>query len=77
MAHSISRRETLGAVAAGLAPKPAAAIPVGVATNDFRDHSNASLAAELKSQGIKLIQLFFTQSDSNYWKYGGRSDLPA
>jgi sugar phosphate isomerase/epimerase len=76
MAHSLSRRETLGAVAAGLAPKPAAAIPVGVATNDFRDHSNASMAAELKSQGIRLIQLFFTQTDSNYWKYGGRSDLP-
>jgi hypothetical protein len=67
-----SRRETLGALAAATAPRPARTIPVGVATNDFRDHSNQSLAAELRSQGVRLIQLFFTQTDSNYWKYGAR-----
>ena len=50
-------------------------ITVGLSTNDFRDHTNASLAAELKSQNVKVIQLFFTQKDSNYWRYGERSNL--
>ena len=51
------------------------AVPVGVATTDFRDHTNGSLAEELKSQRVRRIQLFFTQKDSPYWKYGARSDL--
>ena len=79
MSNQITRRKALGACAA-LAPAAASAaakaIPIGIATNDFRDHSNSSLAKELATQRIKLIQLFFTQTDTNYWKYGGRSDLP-
>lgn len=51
-------------------------IQLGIATNEFRGFTNAELAKELAGQGIRLVQLFFTQSDSNYWKYGGRSDLP-
>ncbi len=74
--NAMTRREALSTVAAALAPKPSKPIPVGVATNRFRDHTNATLAAELKTQGVKLIQLFFTQTDSDYWRYGGRSDLP-
>jgi sugar phosphate isomerase/epimerase len=62
--------------ASGRAPAASSrGIPVGVATTDFRDQTNASLAQELKSQGVKIIQLFFTQKDSSYWKYGQRSDL--
>lgn len=76
MENSLTRRQTLSTVAAALAPQTSRPIPVGVATNDFRDHTNATLAAELRSQGVKLVQLFFTQTDSNYWRYGGRSDLP-
>lgn len=51
-------------------------VTIGMATTEFRDYTNARLAKELSGQGIRTIQLFFTQSDSNYWKYGGRSDLP-
>lgn len=50
-------------------------VPVGVATTEFRDQTNQSLAEELKSQRVRHIQLFFTQKDSSYWKYGERSDL--
>ncbi|MFN7937430.1 MAG: sugar phosphate isomerase/epimerase [Bryobacteraceae bacterium] len=74
----MTRRSTMGLLAAAGAMAQSAAgkaVPLGVATTDFRDQTNASLAAELKSQRIRHIQLFFTQKDSNYWKYGQRSDL--
>jgi sugar phosphate isomerase/epimerase len=77
MSTTLTRRSTLQAIAAAV-PLTAAqtgTIPIGVSTNEFRDHTNQSLAAELKSQQVKIIQLFFTQKDSNYWKYGQRSDL--
>ena len=77
MSIKMTRRRTLQSlVAAPLAAGAAAGrIPIGLSTNDFRDHTNRSLAEELKSQRVKLIQLFFTQKDSNYWRYGQRSDL--
>lgn len=80
MSHSLTRRSSLTALAAAtaLAPQSGAAVrtlPVGVATTDFRDQTNASLATELKSQRVRHIQLFFTQKDSNYWKYGAYNDL--
>ena len=65
----------LAAPLAASASATAGRIPIGLSTNDFRDHTNESLAKELKSQGVKIIQLFFTQKDSNYWRYGQRSDL--
>ena len=76
----ISRRKTLWALAAPLAMAPTASgqsgsVTVGVATTDFRDQTNSSLAEELKSQGVRVIQLFFTQKDSNYWRYGEVADL--
>src|ERR1017187_5938718 len=52
------------------------AIPLGLVTNGFSQFSNRDLAAEFAEQGVKLVQLFFVQTDSNYWRYGGRSDLP-
>jgi sugar phosphate isomerase/epimerase len=73
----MTRRSSVAALAAGLAlAQPRRnAIPVGVATTDFRDQTNQSLAAELKTQNVRRIQLFFTQKDSAYWKYGTRDDL--
>ena len=82
MHDAMTRRSSLAALAAagaalgqGKRGKSAGSVPVGVATTDFRDQTNQSLAEELKSQGVRHIQLFFTQKDSNYWKYGARSDL--
>jgi sugar phosphate isomerase/epimerase len=79
MSNAVSRRGTIlslaGAPLMNAAPAPPGGITIGVSTNDFRDHTNESLAAELKSQKVKAIQLFFTQKDSNYWRYGERSDL--
>jgi sugar phosphate isomerase/epimerase len=72
-----TRRRTLQTMAAApLAARAAArSIPIGLSTNGFRDHTNQSLAAELKNQRIKSIQLFFTQKDSSLWRYGQRMDL--
>lgn len=77
MSTEMSRRSTMLSLAAAPLAAYAAGdrITVGLSTNDFRDHTNASLAAELKSQNVKVIQLFFTQKDSNYWRYGERSNL--
>ncbi len=74
-----TRRSTLQSLVAAPLAAAAAARPIelGLSTNDFRDHTNRSLADELKSQNVKVIQLFFTQKDSNYWRYGQRSDLSA
>jgi sugar phosphate isomerase/epimerase len=63
-------------LAAGAAEAAAAGrIAIGVSTNQFKDFTNSGLAAEFKSQGLKIIQLFFTQQDSNLWRYGQRMDL--
>ncbi|MCU0914532.1 MAG: sugar phosphate isomerase/epimerase [Planctomycetes bacterium] len=48
---------------------------LGMATTDFRTHTNAQLAKELAAEGVQIVQLFLTQTDSNYWKYNGRSEL--
>lgn len=78
MNDNFARRSFMRAAAVGLATRinrAATGVPVGVATTEFRDQSNQSLAEELKSQRVRRIQLFFTQKDSNYWKYGVRSEL--
>jgi len=46
-----------------------------MATTDFRTHTNAQLAKELAAEGVQIVQLFLTQTDSNYWKYNSRSEL--
>ena len=56
------------------APSPAA-LTVGMATLGFGDRTNAQLAKELSEQGIRVVQLFLSQSDSRYWKYNGRADV--
>lgn len=72
----LNRRDALRAAAAAVAPAPAkAAVSIGMATTEFRNHTNSALAKELKEAGIRTIQLFLTQTDSNYWRYNSRSDL--
>jgi len=77
-----TRREVLRAAAGAAAAVPAAPAQqrpgtpvIGMATTEFRGHSNSALARELSAAGLRTIQLFLTQTDSNYWKYNGRSDL--
>ncbi len=48
---------------------------IGVATTGFGEYTNRQLARELGEQGIHMVQLFLTQSDSRYWKYNSRSDV--
>lgn len=50
-------------------------VVVGMATTGFRDCTNRRLAQELAQRDVHTVQLFLTQSDSNYWKYNGRNDL--
>ncbi|MFB3827749.1 MAG: sugar phosphate isomerase/epimerase family protein [Bryobacteraceae bacterium] len=71
----MSRRDALGLAGLAAAPAPAKTIPIGMATTEFRKHSNKQLAAEFREQGIKRIQLFLTQTDSRYWRYNQPSDL--
>jgi len=85
--NNITRRELLktGAAAASLAAvsivpataeaKNARDLTIGVATTGFRTYTNARLAQELAAEDIDTVQLFLTQTDSNYWKYNGRNDL--
>ncbi|MEK7405311.1 MAG: sugar phosphate isomerase/epimerase [Acidobacteriota bacterium] len=82
MRNQITRRDALLAGAAALplasaAPnaKGGTAVTVGVATTQFRELTNGALAKDLSEQGVRTVQLFLTQSDSNYWKYNSRSDL--
>ncbi len=78
MPHSIARRDALLAAAAlpvAVSAKAGKTVTIGMATTEFRDYTNARMAQELKEQGIRVIQLFLTQTDSNYWKYNSRSDL--
>ncbi|MEA1950827.1 MAG: sugar phosphate isomerase/epimerase family protein [Planctomycetota bacterium] len=84
----IDRRRALKTVAAASLPllgaaatradnkKPKISAPViGIATNGFNALTNARLAKEFAAQGVKTVQLFLCQSDSNYWRYNNRSDL--
>lgn len=83
----ISRRAALAAAASTLplasaaaafaqpAEKPRPALALGIATTGFREHTNERLAKELAAEGVRVVQLFLSQSDSNYWTYNGRNDL--
>lgn len=69
---------TLGCAATTLAHASAKSpreLTVGIATFQFGTYSNAQLARELADEGVNTIQLFLSQTDSNYWRYNGRSDL--
>jgi len=79
---NLSRRTFLGSAAAATAlailPRPALAasgLKIGIATLGFAELTNAELAKELSGSGIKLIQLFLSQTDSKFWKYNSRNDV--
>ncbi len=85
---NISRRQllksTAGAVSLAASAPALASLPVGSAANEvaigmatfqFRNYSNEQLARELAEQEVGVIQLFLSQTDSDYWRYNGRSDL--
>ena len=65
---------TRTAVAQTVQPKQAWPA-LGVATTGFTDYTNVQMAEAAAREGLQTVQLFFTQSDSNFWKYNGRNDL--
>jgi sugar phosphate isomerase/epimerase len=84
----ISRREALkkslavtlplagAAGASGAQPaKPANAPVIGIATFGFTNLTNTDLAQELAAAGLRTVQLFLSQKDSNYWRYNQRNDV--
>ncbi|MFA5191252.1 MAG: sugar phosphate isomerase/epimerase family protein [Verrucomicrobiia bacterium] len=84
--HHITRRQAIQAVAtlpllaarpvaAAQEAKPASGLTIGIATFGFRDYTNRQLAEELAREGIRVVQLFLSQSDSRYWKFNGRADM--
>jgi hypothetical protein len=60
---------------AAQAAKAENALTIGMATTDFRQFTNERLAEELAKTGMRTVQLFLTQSDSNYWKYNQPSNI--
>ncbi len=62
-----------GAPSAGAAT--GSQVTVGLATFGFPTLSNAELAKELSAAGVRTVQLFLSQTDSNFWRYNSRSDL--
>jgi len=50
-------------------------VTLGLSTQYFTKYTNESLARELKDNGIRTIQLFLMQQDSNYWKYNAHPDM--
>jgi sugar phosphate isomerase/epimerase len=90
MQNGISRRQVLRGVAQTAAAyglsvaarsaqaaegQPHPGLTVGISTLGFNDRTNAALAKELAGAGFGTVQLFLTQTDSNYWKYNSRADV--
>jgi len=48
---------------------------LGVVTRSFGELSNKQTADMLAEEGFSCTELCFSQTDSKYWKYNGRSDL--
>ncbi|WP_248926215.1 sugar phosphate isomerase/epimerase family protein [Paenibacillus hamazuiensis] len=48
---------------------------VGVVSRSFRELTNEEAAGLMAGNGFKWTELCFSQTDSNYWVYNGRSDL--
>lgn len=75
---------TVGATAAGFAlPSALHAAPpqsrtkLGLATNGFNSLTNDEMAQLAADAKLDCVQLFFTQKDSNYWKYNRPVDVSA
>jgi len=63
--------------AAGQTELPAQWPVIGVSTLGFGEYTNRQLAQEFAAESVRTIQLFLSQSDSQYWVYSGRSDVSA
>lgn len=64
--------------APALSAAPAGApVKLGLATNGFNDLTNDEMAQLAADAKLQCVQLFFTQKDSNYWKYNQPVDLSA
>ena len=50
---------------------------VGVTTRSFPELTNAQTADFLAQNGLMSTELCFSQTDSKFWVYNGRSDLSA
>jgi sugar phosphate isomerase/epimerase len=50
-------------------------VDIGVVTRAFRGLSNKETAELLATNGFRWTELCFTQTDSDYWVYNGRSDI--
>jgi len=50
---------------------------VGVVTRSFPKQSNEEAAALMAENGFAWTELCFVQTDSNFWKYNGRTDVSA
>ena len=63
--------------AADAPAKPAdkSKLTVGIATLGFPALTNAELARELAANGLKTVQLFLAQKDTNFWRYNSRNDV--
>lgn len=48
---------------------------IGVVTRSFGDRTNEETAEFLAANGLRSTELCFSQTDSKYWVYNGRSDL--
>ena len=48
---------------------------IGLATTGFGTLTNDEMAQLAADAGVDCVQLFFTQTDSKYWKYNGRADV--
>lgn len=56
---------------------PAAPLRLGLATNGFNQLTNEEMAQLAAGAGLQCVQLFFTQKDSNYWRYNQPVDVSA
>jgi len=50
-------------------------VKIGVVTRSFPEFSNAETAAFMAENDLLYTELCFSQTDSKYWVYNGRSDL--
>lgn len=48
---------------------------IGVVSRSFPKMTNEESAAFMAANGFRWTELCFSQKDSNYWRYNGRSDL--
>lgn len=48
---------------------------IGIVTLTFPNRTNEEAAQIIADNSLTHVQLFFTQTDSNYWRYNSRADV--